>query len=290
MVWPPAPPRGMMDTLYRITQRQKDGRQWHPSLPHDRRRCLTHDRWFWHGFLFLDLPPHRWNFWVILTDGKSSSFSLPKGLLHWLRGWQGHCPSKPRVCNNRKIDLGWSGFSHARPNGFSTTYSRDVRRWLDGQNVLVLRRAGSKISGLLVAAKMIIPSLASKTIHFYKSWFKVCSLSSWPPPTPASLTTDSINFINKDDTRAIFWLVQRSRTQDALTPTNISTKSDPLMVKKATITPATALTEGSSLSWRAIRRTPFGILAPMALNFLGFSKIQRFLPILLWPHRHRQHR
>ena len=45
-------------------------------------------------------------------------------------------------------------------------------------NLPGLNKAGSKTSGLFVAAIMIIPSLASKPSISTKSWLSVCSLSS----------------------------------------------------------------------------------------------------------------
>ena len=46
-------------------------------------------------------------------------------------------------------------------------------------------RAGSRTSGLLVAATIMTPSFVSKPSISTSSWFKVCSLSSCPPPSPA---------------------------------------------------------------------------------------------------------
>ncbi len=44
--------------------------------------------------------------------------------------------------------------------------------------------AGSRVSGLLVAAIRINPSWVSNPSISTKSAFRVCSLSSWPPPMP----------------------------------------------------------------------------------------------------------
>ena len=67
---------------------------------------------------------------------------------------------------------------------------------------------------------------------------------------------------------------KRSRTRDAPTPTNISTKSEPEIEKKGTpASPATALARRVlPVPGGPTRRTPFGILAPISLNFLGFFK------------------
>ena len=66
-------------------------------------------------------------------------------------------------------------------------------------------------------------------------------------------------------------LRNKSRTREAPTPTNISTNSDPEMLKKGTAaSPAMAL--ASSVlpvpGW-PINSTPLGMRAPMAVNFSG---------------------
>ena len=68
--------------------------------------------------------------------------------------------------------------------------------------------------------------------------------------------------------------VNKSRTRDAPTPTNISTKSDPLILKKGTpASPATARAKRVfPVPGGPKRRTPFGILAPMALYLLGLRR------------------
>ncbi len=66
----------------------------------------------------------------------------------------------------------------------------------------------------------------------------------------------------------------KSLTLDAPTPTNISTKSEPLIEKNGTLaSPATALERyvlpvpgGPTI------KIPFGILAPSSIYFLGFFK------------------
>src|SRR5580693_8140212 len=66
----------------------------------------------------------------------------------------------------------------------------------------------------------------------------------------------------------------RSRTREAPTPTNISTKSEPLMLKNGTpASPATARASSVlPVPGGPYRSTPLGILAPRAWNFLGFSR------------------
>ena len=52
-------------------------------------------------------------------------------------------------------------------------------------NLPGLNKAGSKTSGLLVAATTIIPSDPSKPSISTNIWLSVCSRSSCPPPIPA---------------------------------------------------------------------------------------------------------
>jgi hypothetical protein len=68
--------------------------------------------------------------------------------------------------------------------------------------------------------------------------------------------------------------LNRSRTLDAPSPTNISTKSDPDMKKKGTpASPAQALASMVlPVPGGPLRRAPLGILAPRAWYFLGFFR------------------
>ncbi|GBD28867.1 hypothetical protein HRbin31_00889 [bacterium HR31] len=119
----------------------------------------------------------------------------------------------------------------------------------------------------------MMPALGSNPSISTRSWFRVCSRSSWPPPSPAPRwrPTASISSMNTRQGAFFFAWSKRSRTREAPTPTNISTNSEPEMEKKGTpASPATALASsvlpepGGPTS-----RTPRGILAPRAWNFLG---------------------
>ena len=132
------------------------------------------------------------------------------------------------------------------------------------------------MSGLFVAAITIIPSLTPKPSISTSNWFNVCSLSSCPPPRPAPLLLPTASISSIKIIHGAFFLASsnKSLTLDAPTPTNISTKSEPLILKKGTFaSPATALERyvlpvpGGPTS-----KTPFGILAPMSLYFLGDLK------------------
>ena len=67
---------------------------------------------------------------------------------------------------------------------------------------------------------------------------------------------------------------KRSRTREAPTPTNISTKSEPEMLKNGTpASPATALASRVlPVPGGPYSSTPLGMRAPSCWNFLGFSR------------------
>ena len=138
-------------------------------------------------------------------------------------------------------------------------------------NLPGLSSAGSSTSGLLVAARMMIPRLPSKPSISTRSWLRVCSLSSLPPPSPAPLLlpTASISSMKMMHGAFFFASLNRSLTLEAPTPTNISTKSEPEIVKNGTpASPAVAL-EIYVLpvpGWPT-SRIPLGILAP-SLSYL----------------------
>ena len=94
----------------------------------------------------------------------------------------------------------------------------------------------------------------------------VCSLSSLPPPNPAPLClpTASISSIKTIQGAFFFPCSNISLTLEAPTPTNISTKSDPEIVKKGTsASPATDLAKSVfPQPGGPTTKTPFGILPP----------------------------
>ena len=93
------------------------------------------------------------------------------------------------------------------------------------------------MSGRLVAATTITPTLVSKPSISTNIWFKVCSRSSLPPPSPAPRCrpTASISSIKMMHGAFFLALSNISRTRDAPTPTNISTKSEPEIEKNGTL-------------------------------------------------------
>ena len=132
------------------------------------------------------------------------------------------------------------------------------------------------MSGLFVAAIIIIPSFAPNPSISTSNWLRVCSLSSWPPPRPAPLClpTASISSININAGEFFFACSNKSLTLDAPTPTNISTKSEPEMLKNGTpASPAIAFaSKVLPVPGGPTNKTPFGILAPISVYLDGAFK------------------
>ena len=122
----------------------------------------------------------------------------------------------------------------------------------------------------------MIPSLTPKPSISTNIWFKVCSRSSCPPPKPEPRlrATASISSIKMIHGAFFFASANKSRTRDAPTPTNISTKSEPDKLKNGTpASPATALASSVlPVPGGPTIRIPFGILAPTSVYFAGLSK------------------
>ena len=138
------------------------------------------------------------------------------------------------------------------------------------------RRAGSRMSGRLVAARTMTRVSRSKPSSSTRIWFKVCSLSSFPPPRPAPRwrPTASISSIKRIEGEAFLAVRNASRVREAPTPTNISTNSEAEMWKKGTLlSPAVALANRVfPVPGKPTKRTPRGILAPRSKNFFGFFR------------------
>ena len=188
-------------------------------------------------------------------------------------------PTKPAVV----LAISWR--STSSPNGFwrQWIFKISSRPLTSGLPTPTLRSnrpgrkiAGSKISTRFVAAIMIIPSFTPKPSISTNIWFNVCSRSSCPPPSPEPLrlATASISSINTIQGECFLASANKSRTRAAPTPTNISTKSDPEMLKNGTFaSPATAFASNVlPVPGGPTRRTPFGILAPIFINRPGFFK------------------
>ncbi len=142
--------------------------------------------------------------------------------------------------------------------------------------------AGSSTSGRFVAAITIIPSFGAKPSISTRSWLRVCSLSSLPPPRPAprALPTASISSMKMMQGAFFFPCSKRSRTRLAPTPTNISTKSEPLMLKNGTpASPAIAFANKVfPVPGSPIKSTPRGISPPRSRNLSGSERKSTISP------------
>ena len=131
----------------------------------------------------------------------------------------------------------------------------------------------SSTSARLVAAMMMMPSLASKPSISTRSWLSVCSRSSLPPPSPAPRDRPTASISSMKMMQGAFFLAcsNMSRTRLAPTPTNISTKSDPEMVKKGTpASPATARAISVlPVPGGPTSSAPLGIFPPRRWNLEG---------------------
>ena len=120
---------------------------------------------------------------------------------------------------------------------------------------------------------MITPSLASKPSISTSNWLRVCSRSSLPPPRPAPRWRPTASISSMKMMQGAFFLAcsNISRTRLAPTPTNISTKSEPEIVKKGTpASPATArASKVLPVPGGPTNKAPRGILPPSFWNFCG---------------------
>ena len=128
--------------------------------------------------------------------------------------------------------------------------------------------AGSRESGLLVAARITTPLEPSNPSISVSSWFKVCSLSSLPPMPPLSRFLPMVSISSIKTIQGAFSLAcwNRSRTLAAPIPTNISTNSEPEIEKKGTLaSPATAFAKSVlPVPGGPTKRAPLGMEAPIS--------------------------
>ena len=152
--------------------------------------------------------------------------------------------------------------------------------------------AGSSTSGRLVAAIRMMPSLASKPSISTSNWFSVCSRSSLPPPRPAPRWRPTASISSMKMMQGAFFLAcsNMSRTRLAPTPTNISTKSEPEIVKNGTLaSPATARAISVlPVPGGPTSSTPLGILPPRRWNLPGRAGTRRSPADPPWPRRRRR--
>ncbi len=132
------------------------------------------------------------------------------------------------------------------------------------------------MSGRLVAARTMTPSVREKPSISTSIWLRVCSFSSWPPPRPEPLLRPTASISSMKMMAGAIFLAcsNRSRTRLAPTPTYISTKSEPEMERNCT--PASPATARASMVLPVpggpTSKMPWGILAPILVNFSGSFK------------------
>ena len=133
------------------------------------------------------------------------------------------------------------------------------------------------MSARFVAARMMTPELVPKPSISVRSWLSVFSRSSLlekPAFLLRARPTASISSMKTmQGAFSLAWR-KRSRTRDAPTPTNISTKSEPLMVKNGTLaSPATALASNVlPVPGGPTSSAPFGIFPPSSRYFCGLRR------------------
>ena len=183
-------------------------------------------------------------------------------------------PLKPTVC--LAMPSNFTPLESGLP--LECIFRMAIRPLISGLSSIILRsnlpgrsNAWSSISGRLVAASIITLVEVSKPSISTSIWFRVCSRSSWLPPSPAprDLPTASISSIKIIQGALRLACSKRSLTREAPTPTNISTNSLPLIEKKGT--PASpAMARASNVlpvPGGPTSNIPLGIRAPRAWNF-----------------------
>ena len=124
---------------------------------------------------------------------------------------------------------------------------------------------------------MITPVSVPKPSISVKSWFNVFSRSSFDPCIaffPRALPIASISSIKMIQGAFSLACLNKSRTREAPTPTNISTKSEPDNEKKGTLaSPATAFAKSVlPVPGGPTSNAPLGILPPSSVYFFGFLR------------------
>ena len=168
--------------------------------------------------------------------------------------------------------------------GFRCTWKISFRSCKSGRSTLIWRskrparnKALSNMSALLVAASTITPLLVPKPSISVSNAFSVFSRSSLPPIDGFLLRarpTASISSMKIIHGAFSFAWWNTSLTRLAPTPTNISTKSEPLIEKNGTpASPATALARSVlPVPGGPTKRAPLGIFPPNSVYFFGFFR------------------
>ena len=160
---------------------------------------------------------------------------------------------------------------------FRCTLKMPMRSWSDGLPMYICRskrparsKALSSTSARLVAASTMMPLLLPKPSISVSNWLSVFSRSSLRENSFLVLRARPMASISsmkmmQGDFSFACW--NRSRTRDAPTPTNISTKSLPDIEKKGTFaSPATAFASSVlPVPGGPTSSTPFGMVPPRSV-------------------------
>ena len=232
-------------------------------------------------FVFFSRPP-------MMRSTASRKSCLPTTLLSWRAAMRAaslqtlamSAPENPGVW---RASMSTSTFSSTLI-GFRCTLKMSRRSGRSGRSTCIWRskrparrRALSSMSTRLVAARMMTPELVPKPSISVSRAFSVFSRSSLPPIPGLRLrarpmaSISSINMMHGDFS---FALANVSRTREAPTPTNISTKSEPDMEKNGTpASPATAFARRVlPVPGGPTSSAPLGILPPSSVYFCGFFR------------------
>ncbi len=186
-------------------------------------------------------------------------------------------PEKPGVCLAKKRRSRFLTILM----GFACTLKIAFRSSRSGSSTCIClskrparSNALSRISARLVAARMMTPVFVWNPSISVKSWLSVFSRSSLPPVIgffPRARPMASISSIKIIQGAFSLACLNRSRTLEAPTPTNISTKSEPEIEKKGTLaSPATALASNVfPVPGGPTSNAPFGIFPPRLVYFSG---------------------
>ena len=232
------------------------------------------------------------------TAAKKSSFSIC--VLLWraainaasLQTLAMSAPEKPGVCFAKKSKSTSGPSLRLRtwtPKMPLRSFKLGSSTWIWRSKRPARSRALSRMSARLVAAMMMTPALVPKPSISVSNWFSVLSRSSLAfenAPLPRARPMASISSMKMMQGAFSLALRKRSRTREAPTPTNISTKSEPDMEKNGTFaSPATALANRVlPVPGGPTSSTPLGILPPKTVYFWGFfrksttSSISNFAP------------
>ena len=137
------------------------------------------------------------------------------------------------------------------------------------------KQCGVEDIGTVCRRNQDYPFIRFKTVHFNEELIeRLLPLVVAASQTCAPVTSHRIDLIDEDDTGGVLLaLVEEILTRDAPTPTNISTKSEPLMLRKGTsASPAMALASRVfPVPGCPTRSKPLGIL-PQLCVFLGITE------------------